>query len=124
MAGSQHMRGYGKCLKDIADEGKTCKNALKGFVKMFFELEVSEIEDSLHSDWHLASICTTASPIGAAGLFLGVRKGLKMILSHMAPSCLNMSSYRAMWSHFRLKHLDVFGKLFLGFSGFWVWDFS
>ena len=24
-----------------------------------------------------------------------------MILSHMAPSCLNMSSYRAIWTHFR-----------------------
>ena len=25
-----------------------------------------------------------------------------MILSHMAPSCFNMSSYRAIWTHFGL----------------------
>ena len=30
-----------------------------------------------------------------------VRRVWKMILSHMAPSCLNMSSYRAIWTHFR-----------------------
>ena len=30
-----------------------------------------------------------------------VRRGFKMILSHMAPSSLNMSSYRAIWTHFR-----------------------
>ena len=30
-----------------------------------------------------------------------VRRGLKMILSHMAPSCFNMSSYRAIWILFR-----------------------
>ena len=34
------------------------------------------------------------------GLF-GVRRGFKMILSHRAPSSLNMSSYRAIWTHFR-----------------------
>ena len=31
----------------------------------------------------------------------GVRRGLKMIVSHRAPSSLNMSSYRAIWTHFR-----------------------
>ena len=31
----------------------------------------------------------------------GARRGFKMILSHMAPSCVNMSSYRAIWTHFR-----------------------
>ena len=31
----------------------------------------------------------------------GVRRGFKMILSHRAPSSLNMSSYRAIWTHFR-----------------------
>ena len=31
----------------------------------------------------------------------GARRGFKMILSHMAPSCFNMSSYRAIWTHFR-----------------------
>ena len=28
-------------------------------------------------------------------------RGFKMILSHMAPSCLDMSSYRAIWTRFR-----------------------
>ena len=31
----------------------------------------------------------------------GVRRGLKMILSHRAPSSLNISPYRAIWTHFR-----------------------
>ena len=31
----------------------------------------------------------------------GVRRGFKMLLSHRAPSSLNMSSYRAIWTHFR-----------------------
>ena len=31
----------------------------------------------------------------------GVRSGLEMILSHRAPSNLNMSSYGAIWTHFR-----------------------
>ena len=31
----------------------------------------------------------------------GVRRGFKMILSHRAPSSLNMSSYRTIWTHFR-----------------------
>ena len=34
----------------------------------------------------------------------GVRRGFKMILSHRAPSSLNMSSYRAIWTHFRPIH--------------------
>ena len=32
---------------------------------------------------------------------LGVKGGLEMIVSHRAPSSLNMSSYRAIWTHFR-----------------------
>ena len=38
------------------------------------------------------------------GIFIahfGVRRGSKMILSHRAPSSLNMSSYRAIWTYFR-----------------------
>ena len=33
--------------------------------------------------------------------FLGVKGVLEMILSHRAPSSLNMSPYRAIWTHFR-----------------------
>ena len=33
--------------------------------------------------------------------FLGVKGVLKMIVSHRAPSSLNMSSYGAIWTHFR-----------------------
>ena len=40
------------------------------------------------------------------GLF-GVRRGLKMILSHRAPSSLNMSSYRAIWTHFKPNFIFV-----------------
>ena len=31
----------------------------------------------------------------------GVRRGFKMILSHRALTSLNMSSYRAIWTHFK-----------------------
>ena len=37
-----------------------------------------------------------------------VRRGLKMILSHIAPSCLSMSSYRAIWTHFRSNSIIVY----------------
>ena len=37
----------------------------------------------------------------ASFTFWGVEGVLKMILSHRAPSSLNMSSYRAIWTHFR-----------------------
>ena len=57
----------------------------------------------------------------SAGL-LGVKKGLKIILSQWAPSCFDMSSYRAMWTHFSPTNL-IFGNIILGFSGFGVWDF-
>ena len=35
--------------------------------------------------------------------FLGVRGVLEMIVSHRAPSSLNMSSYRAIWIHFSIS---------------------
>ena len=31
----------------------------------------------------------------------GIRRGLKMIVSHRAPSSLNITPYRATWTHFR-----------------------
>ena len=57
---------------------------------------------------------TSTTPTRIFGLFLDfwdmflifmghfwVRRGFKMILSHRAPPSLNMSSYRAIWTHFR-----------------------
>ena len=41
----------------------------------------------------------------------GVRKGFKMILSHRAPCSLNMSSYRAIWNHFRQNFIFVEPKI-------------
>ena len=38
---------------------------------------------------------------GHSMALFGVRRGFKMILSHRAPSSFNMSSYRAIWTHFR-----------------------
>ena len=35
---------------------------------------------------------------------------LKMIVSHRAPSSLNMSSYGAIWTHFRSNFRDFFKK--------------
>ena len=37
----------------------------------------------------------------------GVRRGFEMILSQRAPSSLNMSSYRAIWTHFRQNFILV-----------------
>ena len=37
----------------------------------------------------------------------GVRRRLKMIVSHRAPSSFNMSSYRAIWTHFRPDFIFV-----------------
>ena len=42
--------------------------------------------------------------LGIFGLSIalfGVRRGLKIILSHRAPSNFNMSSYRTIWTHFK-----------------------
>ena len=39
-----------------------------------------------------------------------VRRGFKMILSHRAPSSLNMSSYRAIWTHFRPNFIFFWPK--------------
>ena len=39
----------------------------------------------------------------------GVRRGFKMILCHRAPSSVNMSSYRAIWTHFRSNSI-IFGQ--------------
>ena len=41
-----------------------------------------------------------------------VRRGFKMILSHMAPSSFNMSSYRAIWTHVR-RNFVIFIDLIL-----------
>ena len=42
---------------------------------------------------------------------LGVRRGFKMILSHRALTSLNMSSYRAIWTHFRPNFILVGPKI-------------
>ena len=56
---------------------------------------------------------------------LGVRRGLKMILSQRAPSSLNMSPYRAIWSHFRPNYM-IFGqtipkRTYLNFRNPQIW---
>ena len=40
----------------------------------------------------------------------GARRGFKMILSHMALSSFNMSSYRAIWTHFRPNSMILIQK--------------
>ena len=42
---------------------------------------------------------------------MGVGSGLEMILSHMAQSCLDMTSYRAIWSHFRSNSIIFMSKM-------------
>ena len=39
----------------------------------------------------------------------GVKRGLRMILSHRAPSSLNMSSYQTIWTHFR-QNFIIFAR--------------
>ena len=59
-------------------------------------------------------------------MVLGVRRGLQMILSHMAPSCFNMSPSRAIWTHFKSKSV-MFIEKYLGPGpgsrlGTWSWS--
>ena len=49
---------------------------------------------------------------------LWVRKGPEMIGSHRAPSSLNMSSYRTIWTHFRPNSM-IFINLILQTSSCW-----
>ena len=57
-------------------------------------------------------------------IFMGhiwVRRGLEMILSHRAPSSLNMSSYRAIWTHFRsnsmiFEQIEIPKLIYLNFQ--------
>ena len=46
---------------------------------------------------------------------LGAKGVLKMIVSHRTPSSLNMSSYGAIWTHFRPNSM-IFSK-----KKFWSW---
>ena len=43
-------------------------------------------------------------------MVLGVGKDLEMILSHVAPSCLDMSLYRATWTHFKRNSVIFVSK--------------
>ena len=40
----------------------------------------------------------------------GARRGFKMILSYRAPSCLNMSSYRVIWTQFSSNSMILVQK--------------
>ena len=51
----------------------------------------------------------------------GVRRGFKMILSHRAPSSLNMSSYRAIWTHFRPNFIFFAQKYQILVPKSWFW---
>ena len=44
-----------------------------------------------------------------------VKRGSKMILSHMAPSCLDMSPYRAIWTYLR-QHFIILSWFLQDFS--------
>ena len=46
-------------------------------------------------------------------IIVGVRRDLKMILSHMASSCFNMSSYRTIWTHLRLNSMMLLQNVWL-----------
>ena len=49
---------------------------------------------------------------GPSMAFLGVRGALEMIVSHRAPSCLNMISYRAIGIHFRSNCMIFINSIF------------
>ena len=50
---------------------------------------------------------------------VGVKGVLEMIVSHRAPSSFNMSSYRAIWTHFR-QNSQIFTNLkTLQMAGIW-----
>ena len=41
-----------------------------------------------------------------------VGRGLERILSHMAPTCLDMSPYRAIWTHFKSNSMIFMNSIF------------
>ena len=45
-------------------------------------------------------------------VLFGVRRVLEMILSHRAPSNINMSSYRTIWTHFRQNSMIIIDLTF------------
>ena len=56
---------------------------------------------------------------GHSMALFGVRRGFKMILSHGAPSSLNMSSYRAIWTHFRPNSMIFIHLILQTWKGCW-----
>ena len=46
-------------------------------------------------------------------LFLVIRMGLEIILSHMAPSCFSWSPYQAIWNHFQTKSFSPDQTMFI-----------
>ena len=54
----------------------------------------------------------------------GVRRGLKMILSHRALSSFNMSSYRAIWTHFRQLSIFCIHLILQTGKAVGTWDMS
>ena len=49
---------------------------------------------------------------GYSVALFGVRRGFEMILSHRVPSSLNMSSCRAIWTHFRPNLIILINFIF------------
>ena len=50
-----------------------------------------------------------------------VRRGPETVLSNSAPSSLNMSSYRAIWTHFRSNSMILIRKYLVLAPGTWTW---
>ena len=66
-------------------------NELSLFHELFFYSALISIVIAIPIFWILGFFITP----------FWVRRGPEMIVSHKAPSSVNMSSYRAIWTHFR-----------------------
>ena len=64
-------------------------------------------------------IHTALGIFGPSMAFLGVRGGSEMIVSHRASSSFNMSSYRAVWKHFKPNSMIFINLNTLQMIGIW-----
>ena len=53
-----------------------------------------------------------------------VRRGPEMIVCHRAPSSLNMSPYRAIWTHFRQIFMIFIDLILQTGKAAGIWDMS
>ena len=91
------------------DSSLTCKHcgASIDLQSYAVKLWMPRTLESMQHAWPTLFFLIFLSMFGHSMALFGVRRGFKTILSHRAPSSLNMSSYRAIWTQFRPNFIFV-----------------